>query len=95
MIIYKEMRWSNAFSYGPDNVINFTDSPLTQIVGKNGFGKSTIGLLLEEVQFNTNSKKIKKADVINRYSKSKNYTIELDFDKDGNSYSIRTTRTAS
>lgn len=95
MIIYKEMRWSNAFSYGQNNVIKFTDSPLTQIVGKNGFGKSTIGLLLEEVQFNTNSKKIKKADVINRYTKLKDYSIELDFDKDGNSYSIRTVRTAS
>lgn len=95
MIIYKEMRWSNAFSYGQNNVINFTTSPLTQIVGKNGFGKSTIGLLLEEVQFNTNSKKIKKADVINRYTKSKDYSIELDFDKDGNSYSIKTIRTAT
>lgn len=95
MIIFKELRWSDAFSYGKDNVVNFTDHQLTQILGKNGHGKSSIALILEEVLFNTNSKKIKKAKVINRYSRSKNYTIELDFDKDGNSYTISTVRTAS
>ncbi len=95
MIIYKELRWSDAFSYGKNNVINFTEHQLTQLVGKNGHGKSSIALILEEVLFNTNSKKIKKAKVINRYSKSKNYTIELDFEKDGHLYTINTVRTAS
>ena len=92
MITIKELRWSNAFSYGKDNKINFVDAPLTQLVGKNGHGKSSIALILEEILFNKNSKGIKKADIINRYVKDKNYTIELDFDRDGTEYTIKTSR---
>lgn len=95
MIKFKELRWGNAFSYGAGNVIRFDDSPLTQLVGKNGHGKSSIAMILEEVLYNTNSKKIKKSDILNRYTNSKNYTIELDFEKDGIDYGIRTTRTSS
>lgn len=92
MIIFKQIRWGNAFSYGPENKIQLDAGPLTQIVGKNGHGKSSIALILEEVLYNQNSKKIKKADVLNRYSKDKNYWIELDFNKDGVEYAIKTTR---
>lgn len=92
MITIKELRWSNTFSYGQDNKINFINAPLTQLVGKNGHGKSSIALILEEVLFNKNSKGIKKADILNRYVKDKNYQIELDFDKDGTEYTIRTQR---
>lgn len=95
MILYKELRWGNAFSYGPKNILKLDDAQLTQLVGKNGHGKSSIGLLLEEVQFNTNSKKIKKANILNRYTDSKNYFIELDFSKDNDNYTISTTRTTS
>ena len=95
MITFKQLRWGNAFSYGLDNVIQLDNSPLTQIVGKNGHGKSSIALIIEEVLFNQNSKKIKKADVLNRYTKDKNYTIELDFDKDGVEYIVKTSRTAT
>jgi len=92
MITFKELRWSNAFSYGPDNKVVLNGTPLTQIVGKNGHGKSSIALIIEEVLYNQNSKKIKKADILNRYTKDKNYTIELEFDKDGTEYVIKTTR---
>lgn len=92
MITIKELRWSNTFSYGQDNKINFVNAPLTQLVGKNGHGKSSIALILEEVLFNKNSKGIKKADILNRYVKDKNYQIELDFDKDGTEYTIKTQR---
>lgn len=92
MITIKELRWSNAFSYGQDNKINFVNAPLTQLVGKNGHGKSSIALILEEVLFNKNSKGIKKADILNRYVKDKNYSIELDFEKDGVEYIIKTQR---
>lgn len=93
MIIYKELRWGNAFSYGPKNTLRLDANSLTQLVGKNGFGKSSIALILEEVQFNTNSKGIKKGNILNRYSKDKSYWIELEFDKDGAQYAIRTSRT--
>jgi DNA repair exonuclease SbcCD ATPase subunit len=92
MITLKTLRWSNAFSYGKDNVVSFIDGPLTQLVGKNGHGKSSVALILEEVLFNKNSKGIKKADILNRYTKDKSYTIELEFDKDGTDYEIKTTR---
>lgn len=95
MIKYKVLRFSNAFSYGENNELRLDESALTQLVGKNGNGKSSLALILEEVQFNTNSKKIKKADVLNRYTKAKNYTIELEFDKDGIPYTISTTRTSN
>jgi DNA repair exonuclease SbcCD ATPase subunit len=92
MITIKELRWSNCFSYGAGNVINFVKAPLTQLVGKNGHGKSSIALILEEVLFNKNSKGIKKSDILNRYIKDKNYTIELDLERDGNEYTIRCNR---
>lgn len=92
MIKFKTLSWSNAFSYGANNSINFADSTLIQLLGKNGNGKSSIALILEEVLFNTNSKKIKKADVINRYTDASNYTIALDFSKDNDDYGIITTR---
>ncbi len=92
MITIKELRWSNCFSYGANNVINFVKAPLTQLVGKNGHGKSSVALILEEVLFNKNSKGIKKADILNRYIKEKTYTIELDLERDGNDYTIRCTR---
>ena len=95
MITFKEIRWGNAFSYGPSNVIKLDSGPLTQIVGKNGHGKSSIALIIEEVLFNQNSKKIKKADILNRYTKDKNYFIELNFNKDGIDYEVITTRTAT
>jgi DNA repair exonuclease SbcCD ATPase subunit len=61
-------------------------------VGRNGHGKSSIALILEEVLFNKNSKGIKKADILNRYIKDKSYSIELDFNRDGTDYTIRSQR---
>lgn len=95
MILFKTLRFSNIFSYGDNNEVNLSANALTQIIGKNGHGKSSIGSILEEVCFNSNSKKIKKAKVLNRYVKSKSYWISLDFEKDGISYNITTNRTTS
>lgn len=95
MITIKTLAWSNAFSYGADNKIDFVAAPLTQLVGKNGHGKSSIALVLEEVLFNKNSKGIKKADILNRYTKDKHYAIELVFDRDGVEYKIETRRGTS
>lgn len=95
MITIKTLAWDNAFSYGANNKIDFSAAALTQLVGKNGHGKSSIALILEEVLFNKNSKSIKKADIINRYVKDKSYSIELVFDKDGTEYKIKTVRGSS
>lgn len=95
MIVLKTLSWSNAFSYGSDNSINFAECPLVQLVGKNGHGKSSIALILEEVLFNKNSKGVKKGDILNRYAGAKSYSIELEFSKDDTEYRIKTRRGAS
>jgi len=92
LITLKELRWSNAFSYGGNNKIVLDKDPLTQLVGKNGHGKSSIALILEEVLYNKNSKGIKKSDILNRYCKEKTYSIELDLVKDEIPYTIKTNR---
>jgi DNA repair exonuclease SbcCD ATPase subunit len=95
MITIKQLRWSNAFSYGPDNRLDFDKAPLTQLVGKNGHGKSSIALILEEVLFNKNSKSIKKSDILNRYVRDRSYAIELDFERDGTEYTIKSQRAST
>lgn len=92
MIVLKTMSWSNVFSYGENNTINFSENKLTQLVGKNGFGKTSIALILEEVLFNKNTKGIKKANILNRYSKKKEYSITLTFSKGTTEYTINTVR---
>lgn len=89
------MKWAHAFSYGPNNQIDFSASPLLQLVGKNGHGKSSIALILEEILYNKNSKGLKKADILNRYSGAKAYTIELNFTKEADTYDIKTVRGAT
>lgn len=86
MIILKNLKWSNWFSYGANNYINFENSTLTQVLGKNGVGKSSIIYILEEVLFNKNSKGVKKADIMNRETKS--LSAELNFLVDKIPYSI-------
>lgn len=98
MITLGIMKWSNCFSYGENNEIDFSANPLTQIVGLNGHGKSSIALILEEVLYNKNSKGIKKSDILNRNLQGKSkasssYTIELSFIKNGSTYYIKTVRT--
>ena len=66
MITLEKLTWSNCFSYGSDNEIDLSRTTLTQLVGTNGTGKSSIPLILEEVLFNKNSKGIRKADIANR-----------------------------
>ena len=44
MLILKELIWGNAFSYGENNAIRFDENPLTQLVGINGSGKTSISL---------------------------------------------------
>lgn len=95
MITIKEMRWSNMFSYGANNSIDFSSNSITQLVGKNGHGKSSIALILEEVLYNKNSKGIKKSDILNRYVDDKNYRVELDFTVGKHNYTIKTVRGAT
>ena len=87
MITLKTLQWDNCFSYGSGNVLNLEENTVTQIIGTNGMGKSSIPLIIEEALFNKNSKGIKKADIPNRYVNN-GYKIHLDFTKDDDEYSV-------
>ena len=91
MIILKTLKWDNCFSYGEGNILDLSEYKITQILGTNGVGKSSIPLILEEVLFNKNSKGIKKADIQNRLIE-KGYNIDLSFSKDNDEYEINLAR---
>ncbi len=95
MIRFKKLKWSNCFSYANNNELDFSEYPLLQFIGKNGHGKTSIALILEEILYNKNSKGIKKADVLNRYTMEKFYTISLEFEKDDDTYIISSKRGAT
>ena len=81
MIIFEKLEWSNMFSYGANNGINFTSEPITQLIGLNGHGKSSVPLILEEVLFNKNSnpptsKDACKAKASDYNQNLKSYSIE-------------------
>ena len=92
MLILKRMKWSNCFSYGDNNEITFDAHPLTQLVGANGAGKTSISLMLQEIMYGKNNKNIKKQDITNNKSGKKGYSICLFFEKDGIDYSVHLTR---
>lgn len=84
----KQMKFSNILSYGDNNVIDFCSNPVTQLVGKNGAGKSSIATILEEGLYNKNSRGIKKDALFNWNSSTKAYSIEITFLKDDVEYIV-------
>ena len=94
MITLKRLRWDNCFSYGSNNELILNGNTVTQIIGTNGTGKSSIPLIIEEALYNKNSKGIKKADIPNRYI-GKGYSIILNFTKDSDDYVVSIDRKTS
>jgi len=94
VITLEKLTWNNCFSYGSNNTIDLQKNTLTQLIGTNGAGKSSIPLILEEVLFNKNSKGIKKADIANRQINN-GYDISLDFTVNEDQYHIDVARRAS
>lgn len=92
MIVLKELKWDNTFSYGTDNSIDFSKNTITQVLGENGHGKSSIVLILQEVLYGKNSKGIKKADILNRNSKDSKYNISLSLEINNISYLVEHSR---
>tara|TARA_Y100001972_G_scaffold55092_1_gene67910 strand:- start:88 stop:1884 length:1797 start_codon:yes stop_codon:yes gene_type:complete len=94
MITLQTLRWDNCFSYGSGNELDLNDNTVTQILGTNGMGKSSIPLIIEEALYNKNSKGIKKADIPNRHIND-GYNIYLSFMKDEDRYEITINRKTS
>lgn len=95
MIILKKVRWSDIFSYGKNNEIDFTRDKVVQLVGANGNGKSSIAWIIEEALYNKNSKNRKKESLVNWNSGAKSYSIEFEFSVDDDEYLIKVKRSSS
>ena len=90
----KTIEWSRCFSFGDNNKVDLNGETVTQIIGPNGFGKSSIPLIIEEALFNKNSKGVKKEDIPNRLLND-GYDICLPFEVDNDLYEISITRKSS
>lgn len=93
-VVLKSIEWDNCFSFGAKNSIDLSSEPLTQIIAPNGYGKSSIPLIMEEVLYNKNSKGVKKSDIPNRLLDG-SYTIKLAFTVDNDSYLVSTERSSN
>jgi len=94
-ITLKTLKFSNMFSYGKDNVIELNKSRISQLTAPNGSGKSSIAMIIQETLFNKNIKGIKKSDILNRWSKDKNWNSELTFAADDKDYVVTVSRTGA
>lgn len=82
------MKFGNILSYSNTNEISFVDNPVTQLVGENGAGKSSIATILEEGLYNKNSRGIKKDALFNWNNDKKEYSIIIYFTKDNVEYTV-------
>ncbi|QTJ63448.1 exonuclease [Salmonella phage STWB21] len=87
-IIIKTLKFSNVMSYGKDIVIHFDKNPVTQLIGENGLGKSTIATVLEELFYNKNSRGIKKDALFSWSTPKKEYEMHAYFSKDEDEYEL-------
>jgi len=94
-VVLKKLIFSDMFSYGKDNTLDLNNMPITQLLAGNGSGKSSLAIILQELLYNKNIKGLKKSDILNRYSKSKNWDGKVEFSVDGIDYSVMSTRSGA
>jgi DNA repair exonuclease SbcCD ATPase subunit len=92
-VVLQSIEWDKCFSFGKNNTIDLSSEPLTQIIAPNGYGKSSIPLIMEEALYNKNSKGVKKADIPNRLLDG-SYSIKFKFLVDGDTYVVSTERSS-
>lgn len=93
-VVLQSIEWDNCFSFGKNNSIDLSTEPLTQIIAPNGYGKSSIPLIMEEVLYNKNSKGVKKSDIPNRLLDG-SYAVKLGFSVDSDRYLVSTERSTN
>lgn len=89
------MTFSNIMSYGDNVTIDFNHTGVTQLIGNNGVGKSSIAVILEECLYNKNSKGIPKGELVHRYRDVKGYSITVKFSDAQHEYQVDKKVTAS
>ncbi len=92
-VVLRSIAWDKCFSFGEKNFIDLSSEPLTQIIAPNGYGKSSIPLIMEEALYNKNSKGVKKSDIPNRLLDG-SYGVVLNFSVDNDDYSVCTERSS-
>ena len=95
MLVLNRVEWENCFSYAADNSLNLSENNITQLIGENGAGKSSIALIIQEALYNKNSKSVKKAAIPNRELDTKHYWIKLYFTYQGKEYIVHINRKSS
>jgi DNA repair exonuclease SbcCD ATPase subunit len=90
-VVLQTLEWDGCFSFGKKNRVELNKEAVTQIIAPNGFGKSSIPLILEEVLYNKNSKGVKKAEIPNRHLDG-NYSITHVFSVDADLYEVQVVR---
>ena len=48
MLILEQVNWGDCFSYGTSNELKLNENTITQLIGDNGAGKSSISLIIQE-----------------------------------------------
>ena len=81
------------FSYGQNNEIDLNANKITQLTAPNGSGKSSVALILQELLYSKNIKSIKKADILNRYTKNDTWSGKIEFSVDNQDYGVEVKRT--
>ena len=94
-IVIHSLEFSNMFSYGAGNKIEFDKNRVTQLTAPNGSGKSSLSLILQEVLFNKNIKAIKKGDILNRWSEEKRWSATVNFSVDASKYTVEVLRSGA
>lgn len=87
MITIQELNWGNWFSYGEPNRIILDSGKVTQIIGTNGSGKSSIPVIMGEILYGKNALGKTKSKLSNRYL-NKTTLGTIKFTKDGDEYLI-------
>ncbi len=93
MITLKNLTINNMFSYGQNNEIDLNSNKITQLTAPNGSGKSSVALILQELLYSKNIKSIKKADILNRYTKSDTWSGKIEFTVNDQDYGVEVKRT--
>lgn len=89
ILTLKKLRWKNFNSYGEMwTEVDLTRNPITVVIGKNGYGKSTVTDALAFNLFGKAIRQSKKGNLINRRNK-KGLMTESYFDVDGKEYLVR------
>jgi DNA repair exonuclease SbcCD ATPase subunit len=94
-VVLKKLSFSNMFSYGANNVLELNNTPITQLLASNGSGKSSLAIIIQELLYNKNIKGLKKSDILNRYSKAKNWEGKIELSVDGIDYEVISKRSGA